>query len=128
MNNNSIEIINLKKSFNHANGSITLFNNFNLKVKEGELVALIGPSGSGKSSLLHLIALLDQPTKGKIILNKIDTKNLTNIEQDKLRRKIFLLYFKIIIYYRFYRNENVKMPLVIKEENEEVISKKQRKF
>ena len=43
--------------------SITLFKNVNLKIKEGELVALVGPSGSGKSSLLHLIALLDDPTE-----------------------------------------------------------------
>ncbi len=129
MNNNSIEIINLKKSFNHANGSITLFNNFNLKVKEGELVALIGPSGSGKSSLLHLIALLDQPTKGKIILNKIDTKNLTNIEQDKLRRNnISIIFQDNNLLTDFTAIENVKKPLVIKEENEEVISKKAEKI
>ena len=55
---------------NILNGSITLFNNLNIKIKEGELVALVGPSGSGKSSLLHLLALLDEPSKGKIIINK----------------------------------------------------------
>ena len=67
----NIEISNLKKSFEHMSGSITLFKNFNLKIKEGELVALVGPSGSGKSSLLYLLALLDNPTNGKIILNNI---------------------------------------------------------
>ena len=69
-----IEISNLKKSFAHTSGSITLFNNFSIKIKEGELVAIVGPSGSGKSSLLHLLALLDEPTNGTIILNKTDTK------------------------------------------------------
>ena len=129
MNNISIEITNLKKSFDHVNGSITLFNNFNLKVKEGELVALVGPSGSGKSSLLHLIALLDQPTQGKIILNKIDTKNLTNTEQDKLRRNnISIIFQDNNLLTDFTAIENVKMPLVIKEENEEVISKKAEKI
>ena len=64
-----LETDNLKKSFQHINGSITLFENLNLKVKEGDLVALVGPSGSGKSSLLHLLALLDEPTKGKIIID-----------------------------------------------------------
>ena len=56
--------------------SINLFDNLNIKIKEGELVALVGPSGSGKSSLLHLLALLDEPTQGKIIINRIDTKRL----------------------------------------------------
>ena len=70
MNKFIIEINNLKKSYDHINGLVTLFNNFNLKLKEGELVALVGPSGSGKSSLLHLLALLDEPSKGQIIINK----------------------------------------------------------
>ena len=55
---------------NTLNGNITLFNNLNLKVKKGDLVALVGPSGSGKSSLLHLLALLDDPTKGDIKINE----------------------------------------------------------
>ena len=82
-----VEAINLKKSFNHVNGTITLFENFNIKINQGELVALIGPSGSGKSSLLHILALLDEPSKGKININKVDIKNLSNIQKDNLRRK-----------------------------------------
>ena len=71
MNKILLETTNLKKSFNHSTGSITLFDNFNVKIKEGELVALVGPSGSGKSSLLHLLALLDEPSKGKIIITNL---------------------------------------------------------
>ena len=90
----NIEISNLKKSFEHMSGSITLFKNFNLKIKEGELVALVGPSGSGKSSLLYLLALLDKPTNGKIILNNIDTNKLTNIKKDEIRRKNISIIFQ----------------------------------
>ena len=72
MNKIIIETLNLKKSFDHINGSITLFDNFNIKIKEGDLVALVGPSGSGKSSLLHILALLDNPTKVKITIEYID--------------------------------------------------------
>ena len=82
-----LETTNLKKSYNYINGSISLFNNFNIKIKEGELVALVGPSGSGKSSLLHLLALLDNPSSGKIIIDKTETKNLSNGQKDELRRK-----------------------------------------
>ena len=44
-----------------------------MKINEGDLVALVGPSGSGKSSLLHIIGLLDEPTNGKILINNQDT-------------------------------------------------------
>ena len=71
-----IETFNLKKTYKHLDGNITLFNNLNIKINHGELVALVGPSGSGKSSLLHLLALLDEPTRGKIILNNINTEKI----------------------------------------------------
>ena len=125
----NIEISNLKKSFDHTNGSITLFKNFSIKIKEGELVALVGPSGSGKSSLLYLLALLDEPTQGKIILNKIDTKKLTNIEKDEIRRKnISIIFQDNNLLTDFTAIENIKMPLIIKSENKEIIKKKAEKI
>ena len=78
-----IETVNLKKTYQHYNGNITLFNNLNLKIKQGDLVALVGPSGSGKSSLLHLLALLDEPTSGDIKIKDMLTKKFTN---EKKRR------------------------------------------
>ena len=69
MNKTLIEAINIKKTYEHINGNISLFKNLNLKIKRGDLVALVGPSGSGKSSLLHIFALLDNPSKGKILIN-----------------------------------------------------------
>ena len=70
MNKTILEIKNLSKSFSHKDGKIELFKNINFKIKKGELVALTGPSGSGKSSLFHMIAQLDKPSSGKIILKK----------------------------------------------------------
>ena len=125
----NIKISNLKKSFEHMSGSITLFKNFNLKIKEGELVALVGPSGSGKSSLLYLLALLDNPTNGKIILNNIDTNKLTNIKKDEIRRKnISIIFQDNNLLTDFTAIENVKMPLIIKSESNEIIKKKAEKI
>ena len=124
-----IETSNLTKSFEHMSESITLFKNVNLKIKEGELVALVGPSGSGKSSLLHLIALLDDPTDGKIILNNSNTNKLTNIKKDEIRRKnISIIFQDNNLLTDFTAIENVKMPLIIKNEKEEIIKRKAKKI
>ena len=112
-----LETINLKKSFDHRNGTIELFNNVNLKVRRGDLIALTGPSGSGKSSFLHLLALLDDPTKGKVILDKKDTKDLKDEEKDQIRRKrISIIFQDNNLLSDFTAFENVIMPLIIRGE------------
>ena len=113
-----IETINLKKTYRHSNGNVTLFNNLNLKIKQGDLVALVGPSGSGKSSLLHLLALLDEPTKGDIKINDVYTKKFTDEKKDETRRKnISIIFQDNNLLNDFNAIENVMMPLIIKGEN-----------
>ena len=91
-----LEVLNLKKSFDHKNGKIELFKNVNLKIKKGDLIALVGPSGSGKSSFLHLLALLDDPTNGKILINNKETKLLNENQKDEIKKKKYHLFFKKI--------------------------------
>ena len=93
-----IETVNLKKTYKHSNGNITLFNDLNLKVKKGDLVALVGPSGSGKSSLLHLLALLDEPSRGDIKINDVFTKKFLDEKKMKQEEKTYQLFFKTTIY------------------------------
>jgi ABC-type lipoprotein export system ATPase subunit len=113
-----IETIDLKKTYKHFNGDITLFNNLNLKIKQGDLVALVGPSGSGKSSLLHLLALLDDPTRGDIKINNIVTRKFTEEEKDEIRRKnISIIFQDNNLLNDFTAIENVMMPLIIRGEN-----------
>jgi len=115
---NILEIINLKKTFERKNGNIVLFNNVNLKVRKGDLIALVGPSGSGKSSFLHLLALLDTPSKGKIFLNNQDTQNFNDKEKDQVRRnKISIIFQDNNLLSDFTALENVMMPLIIKGES-----------
>ena len=118
MNKIILETINLKKSFDHRNGTIDLFNKVNLKVKRGELVALTGPSGSGKSSFLHLLALLDYPTKGRVVLDNKDTKDLKDEKKDEIRRKkISIIFQDNNLLSDFTAFENVIMPLIIRGES-----------
>ena len=128
MNKVLLQTTQLKKSFERLNDSITLFDNLNLKIKEGELVALVGPSGSGKSSLLHLFALLDEPSRGKIIIDEQDTKNLSANQKDELRRKnISIIFQDNNLLTDFTAIENVMMPLVIKgEKNKNIYNKSEK--
>ena len=124
-----LETNNLKKTFEHTNGLITLFDNLNLKIREGDLVALVGPSGSGKSSLLHLLAFLDEPSKGKIIFNGNEVKDLIETQKDELRRKnISIIFQDNNLLSDFTAIENVMMPLIIRGENKKVIVDKAKKI
>ena len=119
-----LETINLKKTYKHVNGNITLFNNLNLKIKHGDLIALVGPSGSGKSSLLHLFALLDEPSTGKILINSKETKSLDDSQKDEIRRKnISIIFQDNNLLTDFTALENVMMPLLIKGEDNNILKK-----
>jgi ABC-type lipoprotein export system ATPase subunit len=113
-----LETINLKKTYQHYDGNIKLFNNLNLKIKKGELVALVGPSGSGKSSLIHLLALLEEPSRGDIKINQVLTNKFTDEMKDETRRNnISIIFQDNNLLNDFTAIENVMMPLIIKGEN-----------
>ena len=118
MSKNLIEIKKLKKEFKNNNSVVKVLNNVNINIEAGKLVALVGPSGSGKSTFLHLLALLDEPTKGKIFLFGNST---TNISEDK-KNKIIKDYISIIFQNNnllsdFTALENVAIPLIIRNQN-----------
>ena len=64
-----IEIKNINKSFDGRGKNLSVLEDINLDIDDGELVCLLGPSGCGKTTLLRLIAGLDLPTSGEIIAN-----------------------------------------------------------
>ena len=129
MSNSIVETLNLKKTYKHSKGNITLFDRLNIKIKSGELVAIVGPSGSGKSSLLHLLALLDEPSKGNIKINDISTSKLNDEEKDKIRReKISIIFQDNNLLNDFTAIENVMMPLLIKNINKEEAKSRAQKI
>ena len=129
MNKILLETINIKKTYEHINGNIILFNNLNLKIKQGDLIALIGSSGSGKSSLLHLLALLDNPSKGKILINNKEASSLNESQKDEIRRKnISIIFQDNNLLSDFTASENIMMPLLIKGESKINIKEKTKKI
>lgn len=69
MNKLAIETIELGKVYATGSLLVPALYNFNLQIKQGELVAIMGPSGCGKSTLMNIIGLLDRPTSGELKLN-----------------------------------------------------------
>ena len=65
----TIEIKNINKSFDGRGKNLSVLEDINMTIDDGQLVCLLGPSGCGKTTLLRLIAGLDQPTSGEIIAN-----------------------------------------------------------
>jgi len=129
MSKTLLETVNLKKTYDHKNGPIKLFDNVNIKIKSGDLIALVGPSGSGKSSFLHLLALLDDPTKGKILLKNKNTGDFTDEEKNHTRRKnISIIFQDNNLLTDFTVLENVIMPLIIKGEKSNTSIEKAKKL
>ena len=117
MNNSLVKLKKIKKVYNHKNGIIEVLKNISLDIKKGDLVALVGPSGSGKSSLLHIIALLDKPNSGLVIFSGKDSKNLSEKERNNIRKKkISIIFQDNNLLSDFTALENVIMPLIIRGE------------
>lgn len=74
---NSIELKHINKTYRKGTNNVEVLKDFNLTIKQGDFVALMGPSGLGKSTLLHMIGGLDKPTSGEILINNARIDNLS---------------------------------------------------
>jgi putative ABC transport system ATP-binding protein len=83
------------------------------KVEEGELLSVLGPSRSGKSTLLNLIGALDKPTSGKVLIDGIDVSTLNDSQLASLRRKIGFVFQFFNLIPRLTALENVELPMAI---------------
>jgi lipoprotein-releasing system ATP-binding protein len=90
----------------------TLIRGIDVAVAKGEFVAVTGPSGSGKSSLLYLLGLLDRPTSGAVLIDGRDTSGLAAGELDRLRleRLGFVFQFHFLLP-EFTTLDNVLIPM-----------------
>ncbi len=108
-----IQIQNLKKSFRTEEVETLALNGVNLKVAEGEFVAIMGPSGCGKSTLLNIIGMLDNPTEGSYEFAGHKIEGLKESQRTQLRKgnlgfvfQSFNLIDELTVF------ENVELPLI----------------
>lgn len=109
-----IETQNLRKSFKTEAGEIHVLKGINLQVNEGEMVSIVGASGVGKSTLLHIIGALDNPTCGRVLYNNRDvfSMNTNSLASFRNTEIGFVFQFHHLLP-EFTALENVLMPALI---------------
>jgi len=111
-----VKLVNVTKIYVSSGGVKTwALRGITLDIKRGDYLAIMGPSGHGKTTLLNIIGLLDRPTDGKVILDGIDTSKLSDSELAKLRnRKIGFVFQQYNLIGRMTVLENIELPLIVR--------------
>jgi putative ABC transport system ATP-binding protein len=107
-----LEMTEVSKTYGTGTAQVSALRQVNLSVRRGELVAVMGPSGSGKSSLLTIAGSLEEPTGGQVLVNSIDLSRMSRNSQAKLRRRLIGYVFQDFnLLAGFSAIENVTVPL-----------------
>ena len=106
-----LEVRGLKKTF----GEHTVLDGVDLQVNQGEVVAIIGPSGTGKSTLLRCINLLEIPEEGSIRLGKVEVSapNISRQQQYRLRGQSSMVFQQYSLFSNKTALENIMAPLLL---------------
>ena len=105
----------LTKKYRSGSSDLVVFDRLNLDVEPGEMLALVGESGTGKSTLLHLLGGLDSPSSGTIHYGSREITGLSAAEQSDFRnREIGFVWQIHYLLPEFTAQENVMMPLLIR--------------
>ena len=106
-----IEVKNLYKLYKLGDSAVRALNGVSLEIYEGEFCAIVGTSGSGKSTMLNMLAGLEKPTKGEVI---IDGQHIENLKEDQLvrfRREVGFIFQSFQLLGSMNALENVALPL-----------------
>lgn len=117
------------KNYPTSAGELRVLRGLNLKVEEGEIVALVGASGVGKSTLLHIFGTLDRPTSGKVYYRGTDIFSLPDKSLAPFRNRAvgFIFQFHHLLG-EFSSLENVMMPALIAGSNNGKAEKRAREL
>ena len=112
-----IKLENITKEYITDAGTVKALNGINLSIPDGEIIAITGQSGSGKSSLMNIIGCLDTPTSGKYFIDTADISLLSDFQLSRLRGKIFGFIFQSYnLLPRLTALEQVELPLIYQKD------------
>lgn len=110
---NIIELQEVQRTYRMGEGQVHALCGVSFTIAEGDFVAIMGASGSGKSSLLNILGCLDRPTKGRYFLDGIDVARLSKDDLAKVRnKKIGFVFQSFNLLARTSALENVELPLI----------------
>src|SRR5947208_15736089 len=108
-----IQLENIHKTYTMGDVQVHALRGVTLTIREGEFVAIMGASGSGKSTTMNLIGCLDRPTKGTYILDGQDVSEMSKDERADIRsRKIGFVFQGFNLLSRTSALENVQLPML----------------
>ena len=108
-----IKVEDLCKIYNPGENEVRALDHVSLEIKKGELVAIIGQSGSGKSTFMNMLGCLDVPTSGRYYLNGIDVSEMSDNELSEVRnREIGFIFQGFNLIANLNAIENVELPLI----------------
>lgn len=120
-----LKIIDLHKTYKMGKSFIKVLKGLNFEVLDGEIIAIIGPSGVGKSTLLHILGALDRPTKGQVMMGRDDIFTLKDDQLALFRsREIGFVFQFHHLLPEFSALENVMLPAMIVNGNDKNIKEK----
>ncbi|MGE4158239.1 MAG: ABC transporter ATP-binding protein [Planctomycetota bacterium] len=110
-----IKLENIRREFMMAGTPLRVLHDINLEIGSGEYVSIMGPSGSGKSSLLNILGCLDRPTAGRYTLNGSDTSTMDETELARIRNaELGFIFQRFHLIPRLNIVENVCLPLMFR--------------
>lgn len=108
-----IELRDVYKIYSDGDGEIRALDGVNLHVDRGEFVAIVGQSGSGKSTCMNIIGCLDVPTSGSYYLNGVDVSTMNEIELSRIRNQTLgFIFQQYNLLPKLNLLENVELPLI----------------
>jgi len=118
MTQTCLEAVNVRKSFVKGDDEIKVLTGVNLKLRKAESLAIIGPSGTGKTTLLQIMGLLDQPSAGEIKIKGEAVSMISDKKASRFRNRFFGFVYQFHhLINEFSALENTMMPLLVRRES-----------